>query len=364
MPRRGQAPTGAASAIRCPSAGPAWAETEELLDDHLQFLVDQHAESVAEDGDRLAPECPWPMEGLPPEHEYKQVLMWYVLDRPDPATGKTPLRAYAEREVEDPALRAELLKAEHPAWGEHLVREVRGERLVLEEAGGGPVRVTRVNEAVLEACRAGTRIQGPVHPWGDHWFMNGIVLIDLDREQAARRLGLVTRGMAGALMEQYEDREAAKHEALVLREASTLQSVLNKFPSPWVDGICEALGLDRGGRKGDKAALIAENLHTGGARSSVERLPEEARRALAFLVERGGVAKMGDLERRFSTEVGLFWVERPPTSAVGALRLHGLVVVGRVAGSGGRLYRVAMIPRELRGPVAEALAGPPSAQRA
>lgn len=67
---------------------------------------------------RLLPECPSPTEGPVPEHEYTQVLSWHMLDRVDPATGKTPLHAYAEREVKEPVVRSESLKAEHPAWGE------------------------------------------------------------------------------------------------------------------------------------------------------------------------------------------------------------------------------------------------------
>lgn len=303
------------------------------------------------------PACPWPTRGLHPEHVGKQLLTWYALDRVDPDTGKTPLRTFAEREVNDPTLRAELLKAEHPLLAEHSVVGEQDGQLLLEQLGSREVRRVQVTEATLRQAHEGARITGILHPWGDHWRANGIIQIRESEERTAQRLGLVTPRMVDAVMQRYEQGEAAKAEALVLREGATLESVLNKYPSQWVDGIAAALGLDRQGRKREKAVAISAHLHSGGVRHVVRGLPEPSRAALRSLLDRGGTARVGELEKRASTQVGLFWVERPPTSDVGLLRLRGLVVVGKMAGPGGKRYRVAMVPREMRAAAAEALVG-------
>jgi hypothetical protein len=53
-------------------------------------------------------------------------------------------------------------------------------------------------------------------------------------------------------------------------------------------------------------------------------------------------------------EDGFFWVERPPTSVPGELRLRGLIFIGMWTFEG-RQEKAFMIPRELREPLAKLL---------
>lgn len=334
----------------------AWSAVRAAIDGLFQRLADQEVDRFGPKSGHHALACPWPFRDFHPEFQFKQVFTWYLLDRVEPLTGKTPLRLFAERSVADPSLRAELLKLEHPRWSEHIVREVSADHLVVEEAGSAVVRAATVSRPVLEQCRPGTRIKGALHPEADRWRLNGILHITEDPEAAARRAGLITPSMVDAFMQQHERRAAASAESMVVSEHATLESMVRKFPSQWVDGISLRLGLGRGGRKAEKAVRIADHLASGGVLSVVEGLPEDARSALAFLMDRGGLVRLGELRKRFAVDVGLFWAERPPTSGVGRLRVSGLVVVGRVRGSGARMSRVALVPNELHASVMAALA--------
>src|SRR5207247_3458201 len=78
-----------------------------------------------------------------------------------------------------------------------------------------------------------------------------------------------------------------------------------------------------------------------------KKIPERSIEALRTLMENGFVMKYGALSRRFTAEVGFWWNDQPPESEIGLLRLHGLVAVGKMP-MHGRLFRVALIPVDLR----------------
>jgi hypothetical protein len=68
---------------------------------------------------------------------------------------------------------------------------------------------------------------------------------------------------------------------------------------------------------------------------------------LRLLFAKRWILRYGVLAKQFSDEIGMWWNEKPPKSDIGLLRLHGLVVVGRMS-SPRRLYKVAVVPVELR----------------
>ncbi|MGE5529759.1 MAG: tetratricopeptide repeat protein [Patescibacteria group bacterium] len=123
---------------------------------------------------------------------------------------------------------------------------------------------------------------------------------------------------------------------------------LRRLPAEWLTASCAALGLPAARRKEERAAQLAAYIAANTRRVKI-RLAPAARECLAYLLAEGGWAKLSVLERRFgSTEGdGYFWTGKPPASAVGLLRLYGLVYVGRHE-IGGRRYRVAVVPEDLR----------------
>jgi hypothetical protein len=139
-----------------------------------------------------------------------------------------------------------------------------------------------------------------------------------------------------------------------------LSAALNKCPAHWVNGICINLGLDPKSlrkRKAKVQGIVGHLTDFQKLRAVVESLPAESREALDYVLGKGGWVKIGPLTRRFGAQddVGWFWNEsEPPTSMLGRLRVRGLLFVGK-AGIGGRNYTVAVIPKELREPLAALL---------
>lgn len=140
-----------------------------------------------------------------------------------------------------------------------------------------------------------------------------------------------------------------------------LSTALNKCPAPWVNGICINLGLDPKSlrkRKAKVQAIVDHLIDPQKLRAVLESLSPESCEALDYVLGKGGWVKIGPLTHRFGPQddVGWFWSEaEPPTSTLGRLRVRGLLFVGK-AGIGGRNYTVAVIPKELRKPLAELLA--------
>jgi hypothetical protein len=141
---------------------------------------------------------------------------------------------------------------------------------------------------------------------------------------------------------------------------SSLSAALNKCPVPWINGIAAHVGLDPKKLRQKKArveAIVARLTDPGGLRAVLDPLPEQSRKALVYLLGQEGWSKIGPLTRQFGSmdDVGWFWDEKEaPASPLGQLRVHGLLFVGK-AGIGGRNYRVAVIPVDLRQPLEELL---------
>jgi hypothetical protein len=91
-------------------------------------------------------------------------------------------------------------------------------------------------------------------------------------------------------------------------------------------------------------------------------MPLRDRDALKVLLDADGVMLARVMETRFGDSVddGFDWNREPPTSVLGRLRMCGLCFVGRASlGPNPRSRpRVVVIPRELREPIARALAVP------
>jgi tetratricopeptide (TPR) repeat protein len=139
-----------------------------------------------------------------------------------------------------------------------------------------------------------------------------------------------------------------------------LSAALNQCPSQWINGICQQLGLDPKALRVKNKKVTAIQAHLtdpSRLRQVVKALPVDSQRALRYVLDQGGWAKLGPLTRQFGEmdDVGWFWdEEEPPTSPLGQLRVRGLLFVGK-AGIEGRNYRVAVIPKELREPLSTLL---------
>ncbi len=162
------------------------------------------------------------------------------------------------------------------------------------------------------------------------------------------------------LMAQFTRSMRQEQENKPITLNTKLTAALNKCPSPWINGICQQLGLDPRAlrvKKKKVAAIKAYLTDPSSLRQVVKTLPAVSQQALAYVLEQGGWVKLGPLTHQFGEmeDVGWFWdEEEPPLSPLGRLRVRGLLFVGE-AGIKGRSYRVAVVPQELREPLATLL---------
>jgi len=325
---------------------------------YFQEAFDYAQEKYDEDCRRYASECPDRLR-LEPELYYKQVYYWFICEKVLPSIGKTVLEDYVQAYVapKDPEVAARMLQAGECIRGSFRILDSSHLPLMSvehEETSKRYLALTRIDEP--ESRRLFTRgsvWRAKIHPWGEKYYIfEGILARKESDEGLARRLGLITPGMVEGMMTRMEDDWVKEHESVLVNTNTTLQSAMNKYPSQWVDAICSSLGINiKAVRlKKDKIREVISKLELNLEEAVKEKLEKGHIQALRMLMENGWIVKYGQLARRFSTDVGLYWNEHPPTSEIGVLRLHGLVVVGRMP-EAGRLYKVAVVPIELRAPI-------------
>ncbi len=116
-------------------------------------------------------------------------------------------------------------------------------------------------------------------------------------------------------------------------------------------------------RREKVARIVAYLRNSASLWKTIQTLPSECREALDYVLQCGGQVKYGELSRRFGDEAadGWWWDKKPPQSTPGQLRLRGLLFVGRTP-IGGRLYKVAIIPEEVRSLITDVLSASKPAQ--
>jgi len=323
-------------------------ESEVEYTDHLcDYAMEKY-----EEFQKYASECPDSIKGMEEEFAWKQRFSWFLAEKVLPSTGKTVLEEFVERYVapDEPALARRMLQ---------MKEVIRGSFRVLDDGylpylaiqhlqtGNRYIAVSKVDPS-KRFFKKGDVINGRIHPWDDKFYMfNGILTRSEREEEAVRRLGLVSPEL---MMEWLEKREIQEFESILVNAGTRLRTVMSKYPSGWVDGMCATLGIGVKGRvKREKIRLVVSKLESGYVEELLraKKLPESSIEALRLLFASGWVLKYGVLAKQFSGEIGMWWNEKPPKSDIGLLRLHGLIVVGRMP-SPRRLYKVAVVPVEVR----------------
>jgi len=298
---------------------------------------------------KVSQDCPYKTEDLSPVFAVKEVLEWFMSEVVQPSTGKTIVREFVENCDNDlePGLKQKLLQLEEMFWSEFEIVANDDSQVILADMSSGvryKVKLFEENRAVYTAGRV---VRGRIHPWEDVYRFAGIVQVSKTDEELARGMGLATSGVVDSLVKQYKTDTIKKAESITINPKSTISSVLNKYPARWVDGTCIALGISAKGKKNDKVKKIQELLTSDAIHGILEQLPPRSIKALQFVEEKGGWIKYSQLSARFDDEMDHSWVEHPPTSVIGILRLHALLLVGKI-GIGGRMYKIAVVPSVLR----------------
>lgn len=338
-------------------------EIRDLIRKEARYIVSlyEYAQKNYDDECYLySDECPDETD-LPNELYYRQIYVWFITEKVIPSKERTILEEFVEKYVaqDDPDAAEGLLRMGNVIRGSFKIVNMEHYPFLLVdhlESGERYVAVSRI-EPYTEAkklFRVGGVVKGKIYPWWETYYMfNGVLTRKQSDEEFFKRTGLILD--PGIIMEGYERAQVQRNESISVSRGMKLSSAMNKYPSYWVDGMCSAVGIDtrKIRTKPDKIKSVVAKLENGYAGELLGRkFTKEQLAALKKIYEGGWVIKYGQLTKLFSSDVGLFWSEHPPTTDIGILRQHGFVIVGTLPEEG-RHYRVGLIPLELRPQVEE-----------
>lgn len=308
----------------------------------LDFVVEMHGNDLRALVDRHKRECP-SLAGCPDEETAFQIFFdWFIFERRQPEHGRIIAETYVERHPElDEGMRKAIQEVGDVVASQFIVLRKKAEDATLKDRKTGRTYAVRFPPGT-RGIGPNTLLEGRLHRFGSHYEFIGRVFARhtpfiLDRD---------------VMLTAFMDDRIRAAESLIIAPYTTLTAALNKYPSNWVDGICVSLGLDKGSRKPDKAKMIREHLLANMA-AVVRELPAESLEALRLILSEGGRARLGKLGA-YDGEITFFWESQPPTSALGSLRVRGLLVIGQAVESG-RKYKTALVPSDIRGALGEAL---------
>ncbi len=309
----------------------------------LEYAMETYGTRLAEFLEKFHHEFPEKDQEIEGDLGLKNFFDWLFIEKPLPDTGKTIVEEFVEAHPGlDKTLREKMLQMKNVIRSRFRILSKEGLRLRLEDIVSGKEYTMRLYTDE-QRLKEGIIIEGRIHPFGDEHRFCGIFTFSVPSSFLPS---------PEDFMDFWEAGEVRNAENIVLHENSPLASILNKYPFQWVDGICKALSLGTGGRKGEKAKMAVAALQDG-VPAVVAKLPERSRKALAVVLDGGGFVKAGVL-KDFEDDIGYWWADHPPRSELGVLRLYGLLAIGKMP-IGGRLYAVALIPADLREPVRKAL---------
>jgi hypothetical protein len=270
---------------------------------------------------------------LPEEAWNNNFLAWLFFEKVLPETGMTIAEEFAKNTPDlSPEMKKNVMQMKKVLRSRFLV--ISKKDLILK------IKDMKTNEVYLVKLHAAGPVQpnnvitGRIHPFGDHYRFSSVFLIStspliLDPD---------------ILMSAYENDGLKKIEIIPLRKGSSLQSIMNKYPSHWIDWMCKHYGLKER-LKTEKIRAIETKI-VNDLPQIVSNLPEKSKQALAYCIKEGGFVKYGQL-KDFDDDMDFFWKEGKTLSTIGMLRQKGLLVVGKMV-YGDRKFKVAFIPVEIR----------------
>ncbi|MHB8360326.1 MAG: hypothetical protein ACYDAO_10080 [Thermoplasmataceae archaeon] len=329
----------------------------------IQELYEYAEENYNEECMNSADECPDYLD-LPDILLYKQVYTWFIYEKVIPSTGKTVVDEFVSKFFDntDYPVAQRLLLGKESIRGVFIVRNSSHFPLVILEHKDSSTEYLAISKTgdskeARKLFENNHVILAKIHPYlnNRYYVLDGIIT-ELRSVSEVRKSPFMMFN-PDMLLEGYEKTEIKKFESILLKNQTTLQSAMNKYPSFWVDGMCKAIGIDtkRVTNKREKIREVISRLVSGHAEDILKnKFGDAQKQILSIVLGDGGISKFGKLSRQFSSELRLFWVEDPPKSDIGILRLHGFLIVGKMADKG-RMNKVALIPIELREIVANFL---------
>ena len=303
-------------------------------------------------------ECPYDLNLDGEALVYRQICVWFMHERNGP-TGRTVIDEFVKRFVDDKKLAAKMLRMKdlmHDAFT--IMRPPDRDRVLgaVSKSTGRKFRI-RVPQTMVEHCGKDRTLTGRIHPWGEDgvYYTVGIMRIEEGMEERLEEHGIITPRITNILLKRIHHRRQDRAESITVTLASRADTLLKKLPSDWINGMCDALKIRGRHTKQEKVSMISAALTSPARlRRIVSGLPGDGTAALRLVLQNGGAMKHSMLCKKVGADDTADTWTRQPESAVGILRRHGLLIVGRQRISV-RTYKMAVIPADVRGPLARCM---------
>ena len=311
-----------------------------MKDDILLELYDYCAQKYSKTEmtqfiNQLENEVPYHIEGMDTNEFIRSFMDWFVLEKTMPEIGTKLTESYVEEHPElDEETKQKILNTKNIIVSEFVVIAKDGLNLKLKDRkNGNYYNIVQISNN--PQIQANALILGRIFPWGQRYRFAGVMAL-------AHTPMILDPDI---VMHHYERKEIERAESIIISPSTKITPILNKYPSPWVDGICEALSLNTGGRKSEKVKDIVDKLVTN-LSTIISKLSKKSKEALTFILNNGCFVKYS-LLKDYDDDISWWWNNHPKKSTIGLLRLYGLIVVGKMP-QGTKLYKTALIPKELQ----------------
>ncbi len=319
-------------------------------DNFLQILADYTEWKYKDEIIRSIDQCTWDLQFESDEFVYKQLLTWFILERINPATGKTILDEFIDfvsKESNNHLLVDKLMGMKKIISDTFHIIDRKGNIITLKGKSNPKKYTVKVSPEHSSRYASGRFVRAKIFPWEDHYRFAGITKIKIYDNSRNLPTGIITQDMIEEIQEHFEKRLVRDAESIIVSQRSTLQGMLKKLPYVWIDGICSSIHLRKKCKKEDKVkGIVSILLNPQHLNVLVNTLPEDARKALLFVKEKGGIIRYNDLVKKYPDDTGIDWQNKLPNSPVGILRRHGLLIVGKSL-KNTRFYKVVLIPKEI-----------------
>jgi hypothetical protein len=307
---------------------------DDLPQSIFDYAIKKYDGQIGEMCKRYVEEFPEKDCDLPNGAWHKNFLCWFFFEKVLPETGKTIAEEFAEQSTD--------LTPEMKKNAQRMRNIIRSDFLVISEKGTMVQFKDIHNKKIYDVKRyiggprysPNTIVTGRIFPFGDHYRTTGFFFIQttpflLDPD---------------IMMNAYENNQLARIENIQLRTSSSFQSVMNKYPSHWVDWMCHYYQIKQRLKK-DKVREIEQRL-TSDLPSILQNLPKKSKDVLRLCMQNQGFVKYRML-KHYDDDFTFFWEKQPLSSTMGMLRQRGMLFIGKMW-FGKRNYKIAFVPIELR----------------
>ena len=207
---------------------------------------------------KMRDECTFELDFMDdPDKVYKQIVLWLTFERRDPKTGKLAVEEFVEKFVTDNNdIAKRMMGWRNITKDTFLILGNKDDIVFLEDSNKRKFNVQVFPKQVAALYTFGRYVEGRIYPWGkgDLYRFASISKLMKSDEERMMDMGLIT---PDAVMDWYEKKFKEDAESIIISTRnSSLQSILNKLPSEWINAICVNLGLKKTGKKVEKVKKI------------------------------------------------------------------------------------------------------------